>query len=340
MSPVQRKWIGIVLALVIIVAAVVGILWAYFIPQGPTTTKLKIAGLGMGALESSFFPPMYNAIKTLAEVRGDIEWVWAENVAYADGERVIEDYCKAGYNIIFAHDSYGIQIGTVAPKYPNVWIIGGGGGGEPLPSYNNTAHIEVYMQEVAYVCGIIAAMMSQSGKMGYVSAYEIPNTLRTLHAMMLGARTVNPNMTLDLNYIESWYDPPKTQEATIAMIEDGADFFVNDRVGTIEAIAAYPGVYAFGYFSDQWEASPTHVISSMVWNLYPVVEDIVSRYVDGRPLLRTYYWGMSQGVTQLAPWHQLESVVPQAVKDKVANVTEDIISGRLKIPIIETPWTG
>ena len=67
--------------------------------------------------------------------------------------------------------------------------------------------------------------------------------LANYHAWKLGAEAVNPDVKVLLTWIGSWFDPPKTKEASIAQVEQGADVLSAQAVGVIDA-AVEKGVLA------------------------------------------------------------------------------------------------
>ena len=58
---------------------------------------------------------------------------------------------------------------------------------------------------------MIAGSMTKSNKIGMVGGYAIPEVNRLMHAFMDGARDVNPDVKFMVNFIDSWYDPPKAK---------------------------------------------------------------------------------------------------------------------------------
>ena len=80
-----------------------------------------------------------------------------------------------------------------------------------------------YIQEPAYLSGMVAGGMTKSNKIGLVGGFPIPEVNRLMHAFMAGAKEVNPKAEFTVTFINSWFDPPKAKEAAFAMIDKGAD---------------------------------------------------------------------------------------------------------------------
>src|SRR3546814_15398459 len=83
--------------------------------------------------------------------------------------------------------------------------------------------------------GMIAGAMSKSGRIGMVGGYPIGEVNRLFHAFMNGALAVNPDARFKVNFIGSWYDPPKAKEAAFAQIEAGLDVLYAERAAVVAA---------------------------------------------------------------------------------------------------------
>ena len=68
-------------------------------------------------------------------------------------------------------------------------------------------------------------MMTKTNKIGVVGSHPIPEIIRNINALTLGAQSVNPDIEVEIVWINSWFDPPKAKETAFAMIEGGADLF-------------------------------------------------------------------------------------------------------------------
>ena len=151
-----------------------------------------------------------------------LETKYVESVPEAQAEPVVDKLVQEGCKVIFA-TSFGYMDGMVnaAKKYPDV-IFGHATGYKRAP---NLMTYEEDFSELYYLCGIIAGALSKSGKGGYVGAFPIPEVKRHIGAYALGMREVNPNATVQVNWINSWFDPAKATEATNALIAQGSDVF-------------------------------------------------------------------------------------------------------------------
>ncbi len=266
-----------------------------------------------------------------------INFQFTENVSYPDAERVLESYAKTGkYDIIWAHSAYSQAVASVCKKYPEILWVFAGGGNDPVGG--NAYWIDTYMHEPAYLCGIIAGMMTESNVIGGVGAYPYPNITLPINAFRAGARSVNPDIKLKMSYTESWIDINKAQESALAQIASGADFIYAERFGPIEACKG-KGKYAIGHLVDQNYLAPGTVVSSSLATWDPTINFIIDEWWNhvtqgvpyNAPMERIVY-SMKQGGTDIAPFHSLEDKIPQEAKDAVKKAKEEIMEGTLVVP--------
>ncbi len=108
----------------------------------------------------------------------------------------------------------------------------------------------------------------------------MPSTYGLLNAYRAGAKEVKPDVVFKAAYIGSFFDPPKAKEAAIAMIEQGVDVIYAERLGVIEACAEKGG-YAIGNMTDQSAINPKVVVTSVIWDPYPVIKAAAEQVKGG-----------------------------------------------------------
>ncbi|MEC9011709.1 MAG: BMP family ABC transporter substrate-binding protein, partial [SAR324 cluster bacterium] len=77
--------------------------------------------------------------------------------------------------------------------------------------------------QARYLTGIAAGMLTKTGKIGVVGSHPIPEIIRNINAIALGAQTVRPDIKVQIVWINSWFDPPKDMDAAKALLDDGND---------------------------------------------------------------------------------------------------------------------
>jgi basic membrane protein A len=272
-----------------------------------------------------------------------INVTYTENVAPPDAERVLRQYAQTGkYQAIFAHSSFSDAVKVVAKDYPNIlWAISGSGN---TGIGGNVYWFYVWNYEPAYLMGIIAGKMTKTNKIGAVGAFPYDDVNAPLNSFFDGAKSVNPNIRISNTYIQSWFDPPKAKDAAEAQLAAGADFIYAERFGPFDAVAAHPGTYAFGHFVDQNSVSPKVVLTSALVQWDPNLKLWIDAWWDhvtkgtayNAPVDKVQFL-MKEGGADLAPYHDLASVIPQDVQDAVAAARAKIMSGELVIPLETQP---
>jgi hypothetical protein len=141
--------------------------------------KLKVAGIYTVPFEQQWAGRLHNALKA-AEARGDIEYKASENVSNADYERVMREYATAGNNLIVG-EAFAVEAAArkVAKDFPKVSFLMGSSGKPQAPNFSV---FDNYIQEPAYLSGMIAGGMTKSNKIGMVGGFPIPEVNRLMNA--------------------------------------------------------------------------------------------------------------------------------------------------------------
>lgn len=122
--------------------------------------------------------------------------------------------------------------------------------------------------EPAYLAGIVAGMTSKSGKLGLIIPKSIPVVLQEMNSFVLGARSVNPDVTAQAVVTGDWALPVKEAEATNSVIDQGADVVIT-RVDSPKAVittARERGIYCCGYHVNQLSVAPDNYLTGVEWN--------------------------------------------------------------------------
>eukprot|EP01036_Dinobryon_divergens_P041252 gene41252-54663_t len=145
-----------------------------------------------------------------------VKTTFVENVAEgADAERVIRDLAATGHQIIFT-PSFGYMEPTlsVARDFPNVRF-------ESITGYKTAANVAAANAryfEGRYLAGIAAARMSKTRVAGYVAGFPIPEVVQGINAFALGMRSVDPQATLKLIWLNTWFDPARERDAAVSQV--------------------------------------------------------------------------------------------------------------------------
>jgi basic membrane lipoprotein Med (substrate-binding protein (PBP1-ABC) superfamily) len=317
-----------------LVAAAIGLTLAGAPPLALAQAKLKVAAVYTVPVEQQWVSRIHKALNE-AKDRGEIEYVFSEKVANADYERVMREFAEKGNQLIVG-ESFAVEAAArkVAKDYPKTAFLMGSSGKPQAPNF---AVFDNYIQEPAYLTGMIAGGMTKTNRIGMVGGYPIPEVNRLMHAFMAGAKEVNPNVQFTVTFIGSWFDPPKAKEAAFAMIEKGADVMYAERFGVSDA-AKERGKLAIGNVIDTQKEYPNTVVASALWNMEPTIDRAIKAVKSGTFKAEDYgqYSLMKHKGSELAPLGTFDGKVPAAVMTKVKAKEKDILDGKLKVPVVET----
>jgi len=300
--------------------------------------KLKVAAIYTVPVEQQWVSRIDKALKA-AVARGEVEYVFSENVANADYERVMRQYAEAGHQLIVG-ESFAVEAAArkVAKDYPKVSFLMGSSGKPQAPNFSV---FDNYIQEPAYLSGLIAGGMSKSGKIGMVGGFPIPEVNRLMNAFMAGVREVNPNAEFMVTFINSWFDPPKAKEAAFAMIDKGADVMYAERFGVSDA-AKERKVLAIGNVIDTQAQYPETVVASALWNMEPTIDLAIKTVKAGQFKAEDYgkYSMMKYKGSELSPLGTFATKVPKPVLDKVAARQKEILAGTYTVKVDDSQPKG
>jgi basic membrane lipoprotein Med (substrate-binding protein (PBP1-ABC) superfamily) len=199
---------------------------------------------------------------------------------------------------------------------------------------SNFSVFDNYIQDASYLSGIIAGAMTESGNIGMVGGFPIPEVNRLMHAFMAGALEMNPDIKFQVSFIGSWFDPPKAKETAFAMIENGVDVLYAERFGVSDA-AQEKGILAIGNVIDTQADYPDTVVASAIWHFEPTLDKAIAEVQAGSFAAADYgaYSFMNQGGTSLAPLGTFDGKVPAAALALVAQREAEIKSGAFSVTI-------
>ena len=293
--------------------------------------KLKVAGIYTVPFEQQWAGRLHNALKA-AEARGDIEYKASENVSNADYERVMREYATAGNNLIVG-EAFAVEAAArkVAKDFPKVSFLMGSSGKPQAPNFSV---FDNYIQEPAYLSGMVAGGMTKSNKIGMVGGFPIPEVNRLMNAFMAGALEVNPKIEFSVSFINSWFDPPKAKEAALAMIDKGADVMYAERFGVSDA-AKEKGKLAIGNVINTQAQYPDTVVASALWHFEPSADRAIKLAKDGKFTAEDYgqYSMMKYKGSSLAPLGTFEKKVPADIVAKVAAKEKAITEGKFTVKV-------
>ena len=269
-----------------------------------------------------------------------IETTYVENVPEGpDATRVIRELVNDGNKVIFT-TSFGYMEQTlrVSKAHPDVFF-------DHITGYKrapNMATGNIRFYEGRYVEGVVAGLMTESDKIGYVASFPIPEVIQGINAFARGLRAVNDDASINIIWVNSWYDPVKEGDAAKVLIAEGADILAQhtDSPAMLQT-AEKAGVKGFGQSSDMHQFAPNAQLFASVNNWGPYYIAQVQKVLDGSWTTGDApdHWagntwkGLADNYLVLTEFRNMPASVAAAAtkaRDGIINGSLDIFAGPMK----------
>jgi basic membrane protein A len=243
-----------------------------------------------------------------------------------DAAKVYQDLVTQGCEVIFGTSfGYNDAIAEVAEKNPEVMFLNY----DQFKLADNIASYRLKADEGLYLTGILAGMATEDDLIGVVGTFPIPQLIREINGFALGVQSVNPDATIQVVWLNSWYDPARAKEAAEGLINAGADVIQQFTTSAAAVQAAEEkGVLALGYQVDQSEFAPEYLMTSMLYHWGPVYVELTEMIQNGNWESGEYWYGLAEEAVGIGPYGPK---VTDEMKANVEEAQERIISGELEI---------
>ncbi|MEO7126472.1 MAG: BMP family protein [Nakamurella sp.] len=306
-----------------------------------TSDKPLVYGVFATPLEEPWDGAVHQALQAAADA-GEIVYKHTDNNDSDDKmTRTLTDLLTNEKPDIVVGDAFSSEtaIRDVAKGYPKVQFAFGSGEDPVDPNFST---FDNWLQDPGYLAGMLAGGVTKSGTIGVVAAMPIPEVNRIVNAFIKGVAATNSSATVKVTFINSFFDPTTAKQAALAQVAQGADVLFAERDGVIEA-AKEKNLPVIGMMVDQKSQAPKNVMTSLVWNMRPTVDEIVKELKAGT--LHSQNLGqfsyMKNGGSSLAPINtDVPGGVSQDLIDKVTAKQKDIMDGSFVTPIDESAPAG
>lgn len=272
----------------------------------------------------------YEGLLSLEENYG-CEIAYTENLTPDDIEAAFADYAANGYDVVIGHGyEFGDPAMEVASQYPDVKFIVT----EGEVSADNVASYVTDCEEGGYVMGMLAAAMSETGKVGYVGPIQGASLVKIMNGFEDGAKEINPDIEVMTAWTGSFTDVALGKEAAQAMIDNGADVIghcANESGNGCITAAKEAGVYATGDSYDQNSLAPETVLSSSMYHISHVVELAFEDVLNGEYAGGIYHFGMADDAVSIVDYHGLADKIPAEVKEMIETRVAEIKAGEFDV---------
>ena len=257
---------------------------------------------------------------------------------YDEAMDLVDQGCALIFSDSFGHQDFMLQAAKDAPDVQFVSCTGDKALVAGQDNYHN-AFASIY--EGRFLAGVAAGLklneLKEAGKlkgaapkMGYVGAFTYAEVVSGYTSFYLGAKSVCPDVTMDVTFTGSWYDETAEKEGANKLIQGGADLISQhaDSMGAPTACEE-AGVPDVSYNGSTKSAAPnTYIISSRI-NWSPFYEYAIAAVQNGEAFDTNWTGTLETGSVQLTELN--EDVAAAGTADKIAEVEAALNDGSLHV---------
>ena len=307
--------------------------------------KLKVALVLPGKKDDvSFNQAMFVALDNYASANSDKVDLHVVENAYevSEIEPALIDFASEGYDVIFGHGFQFMEpIVKIAPEYEDSMFLLGTG----YKTVDNSAVYDVHLESGGYLMGVIAALATETDKVGVIGGADASEIFRGHEGFKSGAKSINPDIQIQEVYTGDWTDTAGAKEAAIGMYDSGVDVIWHSGdgigLGVVQA-AKEKDKICLGNVADQNSLAPDNVLSGLVYNWVTVIEeifkDVENDSFTGRDAEERFYWiTIENGGMVYAPFVDPKGVLSDEDKETIEEVYQGIKAGTVEMPEIDEP---
>ena len=287
-----------------------------------------------GKFDKSFNQGVSDGVERFRKETG-IEYREFEVTNETQREQAIRKMAQRGRSpIVGVGFAQAPSVEAVAKEFPNTkfTIIDGVVG---LPNVQSVVFKE---QEGSFLVGLLAAMASKSGKVGFIGGMDIPLIRAFACGYEQGAKFENSNVEVIQNMTgttpSAWNDPSRGAELTKSQIDRGVDVVYAAAGGTgvgVYQAAKDAGKLAIGVDSNQNHLHPGTMLTSMVKRVDVAAYNSFKTALDGNWKPGIQALGLKESGVDWALDGNNRSLITAAMESKVNKAKQDIISGKLAV---------
>ena len=307
--------------------------------SGSNADAPLVYGVFATPLEEPWDGAIHTALTAAAD-DGDIQYKHVDNVSTSDKmESALRDIATNEHPDAIVGDAFAAEdaVRAVAKDFPDIVFAFGSG---EKPQAPNLSVFDNWMQDPAYLAGMLAGGLTKSNTVGVVGAMPIPEVDRIVNGFIEGVQAQNPDATVKVSFINSFFDPAAAKQAANAQIDAGADVLFAERDGVIAA-AEEAGIPSIGMMVDQKDEAPDSVVTSLLWDMRPTVDAIVQQIGSPQAVDLGEYSFMKNGGSNITDINtDIAGGVPQDLVDAVEAKKQEIESGDFSVPVDESAPKG
>ncbi len=307
-----------------------------------------VAGIRVGLVfdiggknDKTFNEAAYRGLERAKKELG-IEVEYVEPSEGADRESAMRGLAARGFDLVIGVGYiFGPDLERLAVQFPAIRFAGVDYAASPgvgvLP---NLAGLRFREHEGGFLVGTIAALITRTKVVAFVGGMKLPLIRKFEAGYEAGVRHTCPTCRVLSAYAgtepKAFANPTLGQELASALYGQGADviFHAAGQTGIgVFAAAKQRNALAIGVDSDQFDAAPCCVVTSMIKNVDVAVFDIIKKVIDGQFKGGMYELGLAEGaVSFVADERNRGRLLPLDVEKRAKAMRDEIIAGKIKVP--------
>ena len=256
------------------------------------------------------------------------------NACYEAALDLVDEGCDVIFANSFGHETHILAAAKEKPEVEFCHATGTMAHTEKLPNFHN-AFASIY--EGRYLAGVAAGMKlnamieageitAEQAKMGYVGAFTYAEVISGYTSFYLGAKSVCPSVTMDVQFTGSWYDETAERNTANALINGGC-VLISQHADSMGAPSACEdkGVPNVSYNGSTLEHCPnTFIVSSRI-NWAPYFQYICEQNMNGKEIATDWTGTIATGSVVLTDVNT--NVAAAGTVEEIAKITEELKNG-------------
>ncbi len=287
-----------------------------------------------GKFDKSFNEGIYNGVEQFRQETG-VEYGEFEVTNETQREQALRNFARRGYDPVIAVGfAQGPALETVAKEFPDTRfsII------DMVVDLPNVQSLIFKEHEGSFLVGVLAALKSETGKVGFVGGMDIGLIRRFACGYEQGVKHVNPEADVFQNMTgttpAAWNDPVKGGELAKSQFDRGADIVYAAAGGTglgVLQAAADAGKLSIGVDSNQNYLHPGSVLTSMLKRVDVAAYNVYKTAADGTWQAGIQVLGLSEDGVGWALDENNQALISDEMKAQIEQIRAEIISGAIQV---------
>jgi len=188
-------------------------------------------------------------------------------------------------------------------------------------------HVNTYfgrIYEPRFLAGIASGAVTKTNVLGYVGTRPVPEVINGINSFALGARMVNPQAKVKVEWINGWDNAGEAGKASEALINQGADVIAHHSTLSDSGVTREFGVYSIHKDPDG-DGFINEYIAAPVWNWGIFYEKMLRSLINRKPFgpgqkVVNFWWGMDSGIVDFFYSKRLVPAETQKLLDFLKNM--------------------